>query len=151
MKKLFPLILLTFSILLTSCGDSEEGGIEFAPIPDVLLSGTVFGESFTATGGKAFDSGDFISINITDIEATCESSVLDYNFYISTNILSGTGAGIYEGINVVFHKEGEPPFNFIGGIAEVTAITSTSVSIKISAKPSSENTIEGTFTVNYCN
>ncbi len=130
---------------MISCSDDDNSGDN---ISNQILQGQVFGNDFTALGGKAFDSGEDISVNITNIAADCESSVLDYDLEISTYVRPEVG--VYEGINVIFNKDGEPPYNYLGATVEVTSLTDNEITVKIKADSSSDKTIEGTFTVPYC-
>lgn len=136
--------LLILSIVLTNCSKDDDK----SSISDKNLSGKVFGDSFTAVGGKAFDSGDNeVSINITNIAADCESSIFDYDLYISTDV--ELKVGTYNNLNVAFHKDGETTFNALGSTVIVQKITNETITVKIQAK-SSTSSVEGTFTANYC-
>lgn len=145
MKNILKVSVFVISIFLASCSSDDDNS---SNISGSNLSGTVYGDSFTAVGGKAFDSGDEISINITNVSADCNSSIFDYNLYISTSVLLEEGT--YTNTNVVFHKEGETPFNYFGGTVIIEEITETTITVKIKAESNSEDTIEGTFTVDYC-
>ncbi len=131
---------------MISCSDDDDNSGD--NISNQILQGQVFGNDFTALGGKAFDSGEDISVNITNIVADCESSVLNYDLEIST--YATPEVGVYEGINVVFNKEGEAPYNYLDATVEVTSLTETEITVKIKADSSSDKTVEGTFTVPYC-
>lgn len=131
---------------MISCSDDDDNSGD--NISNQILQGQVFGNDFTALGGKAFDSGEDISVNITNIVADCESSVLDYDLEISTYVTPEVG--VYEGINVVFNKEGEAPYNYLDATVEVTSLNDTEITVKIKADSSSDKTVEGTFTVPYC-
>ncbi|WP_158845284.1 hypothetical protein [Algibacter sp. L1A34] len=145
MKTYFKIALTLLISLMISCSDDDNSGDN---ISNQILQGQVFGNDFTALGGKAFDSGEDISVNITNIAADCESSVLDYDLEISTYVRPEVG--VYEGINVIFNKDGEPPYNYLGATVEVTSLTDNEITVKIKADSSSDKTIEGTFTVPYC-
>ncbi|GAL62416.1 hypothetical protein [Algibacter lectus] len=145
MKTYFKISLTLLISLMISCSDDDNSGDN---ISNQILQGQVFGNDFTALGGKAFDSGEDISVNITNIVADCESSVLDYDLEISTYVTPEVG--VYEGINVVFNKEGEAPYNYLDATVEVTSLTETEITVKIKADSSSDKTVEGTFTVPYC-
>ncbi|WP_405292518.1 hypothetical protein [Algibacter sp. Ld11] len=147
MKTYFKISLTLLISLMISCSGDDNSNSE-DNISNQILQGQVFGNDFTALGGKAFDSGEDISVNITNIAADCESSVLDYDLEISTYVTPEVG--VYEGINVVFNKDGEAPLNYLDSIVEVTSLTDTEITVKIKAVSSSENTIEGIFTVPYC-
>ena len=146
MKTYFKIALTLLITLMISCSDDDDNSGD--NISNQILQGQVFGNDFTALGGKAFDSGEDISVNITNIAADCESSVLDYDLEISTYVRPEVG--VYEGINVIFNKDGEPPYNYLGATVEVTSLTDNEITVKIKADSSSDKTIEGTFTVPYC-
>ena len=146
MKTYFKISLTLLISLMISCSDDDDNSGD--NISNQILQGQVFGNDFTALGGKAFDSGEDISVNITNIVADCESSVLDYDLEISTYVTPEVG--VYEGINVVFNKEGEAPYNYLDATVEVTSLTETEITVKIKADSSSDKTVEGTFTVPYC-
>lgn len=145
MKKILKVSVFLVSIFIASCSNDDS----FLNISNSNLSGTVSGDSFTAVGGKAFDSGDEVSINITNITANCNSSVLDYDLYISTSV--PLEKGTYKNTNVVFQKDGETPLNFTNGTVEVVDVTTNTITVKIKASAGSEDTIEGRFAVEYCN
>jgi hypothetical protein len=146
MKTYFKISLTLLISLMISCSDDDDNSGD--NISNQILQGQVFGNDFTALGGKAFDSGEDISVNITNIVADCESSVLDYDLEISTYVTPEVG--VYEGINVVFNKEGEAPYNYLDATVEVTSLNDTEITVKIKADSSSDKTVEGTFTVPYC-
>ncbi len=129
--------------VMTGCSDSDDNDISDRP-----LQGKVFGETFVAKGGKAFDSGDEISVHITTTVVGCESYVNDYDLTISTYVPAKVGS--YDDINVVFGKDGETPLNYLDGDVEVVSITDTTVTVKIEADSSDNNDVEGIFTVSYC-
>ncbi|MEL0652815.1 hypothetical protein V6246_15445 [Algibacter sp. TI.3.09] len=146
MKTYFKISLTLLISLMISCSDDDDNSGD--NISNQILQGQVFGNDFTALGGKAFDSGEDISVNITNIAADCESSVLDYDLEISTYVTPEVG--VYEGINVIFNKDGEAPYNYLAATVEVTSLTETEITVKIKADSSSDKTVEGTFTVPYC-
>lgn len=147
MTNYIKITLVLFISLIVSCS-SDDDNINENNIANQTLQGTVFGNDFTALVGKAFDSGDDISVNITNIVADCDSSVLDYDLEISTYVTAEVG--VYEGINVVFNKDGETPHNYLSGTVEVTSLTETEITVKIKADSSDNNNIEGSVTVPYC-
>ncbi len=144
MRNILKVFVISF-FFLASCSSDEDNS---SNISDSNLSGTVSGDSFTAIGGKAFDSGDEVSINITNVAADCDSFISDYDLYVSTDV--PLEEGTYTNANVVFHKEGETPFNYFGGTVIIETITDTSITLKIKAESGSDDTVEGTFTVDYC-
>lgn len=140
----FIAVVVVFAFVACSDSDSENlGGISNTP-----LEGKVFGTSFKATGGKAFSSGNQVSVNITNVVADCNSTIFDYDLYISTTVDNGVGSS--NKTNVVFNKKGETPLNVIQSTVTVESITLEEVKIKIKSNSSSNNTIEGTFTVPFC-
>ena len=141
--KLFMLLLLFAFVINCSTNDDTDSD----NISNQTLQGNVFGTDFMAVGGKAFASGDDLSINITDINADCSSLIYDYNLYMSTYV--PLEIGIYD-VNVVFNIEDELPHNYTKGTVEVTAISDTEVTVKILANSSANNSVEGTFTVPIC-
>ena len=92
--KLFMLFALCVFAFSCSSDDSDSNNIS-----DQTLQGKVFGENFIAAGGKAFSSGERLSINITNIAADCSSTIFDYDLYISTYITPELGT--YNNTNVV--------------------------------------------------
>ena len=145
MKNIFKVILVSFLTIMMSCSDDENMGGSGS---NQVLQGKVFDLDFTALGGKAFDSGEKVSVNITNIAANCNSSVLDYKLSISVDVKPEVG--VYENTNVVFDKEGEVPLNFLAGVVEVTSLTDSQITVKINANSSTDNKVEGRFTVSYC-
>ncbi|WP_428743663.1 hypothetical protein [Tenacibaculum sp.] len=148
MKKIFKIsyaVLVCLTLVMSSCSDSDN---DPSGIAETNLSGKVYGVSFSAKGGKAFTSGDKISVNITNIEADCTSSIFDYEIAISTYIPAEVG--VYNDVNVVFEKEGETPLNFLGANVEVLSIANDEITLKVKANSSADNTVEGLFKVAYC-
>lgn len=140
--KLSVIVLLV--AFLSNCSSDDSS----SSISNQTLQGKVVGENFTASGGKAFLSGDNISVNITNMSADCTSSIFDYDLYVSTTITPEVGT--YNDVNVVFHSDGEIPLNYLSSTVEVTAISNAEITVKILADSSSEDTIEGVFTVPIC-
>ncbi|CAH8284659.1 hypothetical protein EV196_101237 [Mariniflexile fucanivorans] len=99
-------------------------------------------------GGKAYTSGDDLSVNITNETADCSSTIFDYDLYVSTYVTPEVGT--YNNVNVIFHSGDETPYNYLSGTVEVTAISDTEITVKILAESSSEKTVEGVFTVPIC-
>lgn len=147
MKSMFNLsILVLLALLFTQCSSSDTIS---SSISDANLAGTVFGEVFTAEGGKAFDSGDNISINITNTNADCDTYISDYDIYVSTTVLFEVGT--YDNSNVVFHKKDGTPNNVLQSTVVIEKITATTVTVKIASESfDGESKVDGTFTVNYC-
>lgn len=144
MKNILKLTFVLFLTVMMSCSDDDNSGEN---ISNQVLQGKVFDEDFTALGGKSFEDGKNISINITNVTADCSSTIFDYDFYVSTTVLAEVG--VYD-TNVVFHKKGETPKNILQSSVEITSITDSQVVVKIKSNPSSENNVDGTFTVSYC-
>ncbi|MDE0536167.1 hypothetical protein [Tenacibaculum sp. L6] len=149
MKKIFKIsyaFLVCLTLTLVSCSDSDN---DPAGIANTKLSGKVFGTSFTAEGGQSFTSGDNeISVHITNIQADCSSDIFDYELEVSTYVKPEVGT--YNDINVVFNKKGVTPLNYFQGIVEVVKITDNEVTVKIKANSTSDNSVEGVFTVPFC-
>ncbi|GAB1857530.1 hypothetical protein MHTCC0001_23660 [Flavobacteriaceae bacterium MHTCC 0001] len=153
-------ILLVLSIALTvfNCSSSDEDNSGGA-ISDQILTGTVEGRAFTFKGGKAFITTNFedeeaISLNLTNVEVGCETFVGDYDLSISAIVPNQVG--MHQDINIVTHQDGESPFNHLGQVLEITAISNTEVSGKMRLNfPSNddffkESIFEGTFTLTIC-
>ena len=146
MKNVIKLAAIVLAVVFVGCSDSDSdnlGGIANTP-----LKGKVHGTSFVAQGGKAFVSGNNLSINITNVTADCNSSILDYTLYVSTDVESKVG--ITTKANVVFNKKGETPLNKLNSTVTVEKLTSTEVTVKIKADSTGDNTVEGTYTVPFC-
>lgn len=150
MNKILKTAIILLSILLSNCSDNKVNIVTSTEdITDENLSGTVYGESFTAMGGKAFDIGDdSVSINITNVSGGCDSLISEYDLYISTTF--SLQLGTYKGLNIIFHKDGETSLNFFGTILEVSSFTDTTITVKIKIESGTENNIEGSFTLDYC-
>ncbi|TCI93063.1 hypothetical protein [Tenacibaculum sp. M341] len=147
MKNIFKITCLFLLVCFVACSDDENVG---GTVSNEPLKGSVFGETFVALGGKAFDSGENVSINITnEVTAVCSSSVLDYNLYISATVPAKVG--VYENTNVSFHKEGETPLNVLQSTVEITSVTDSQIMVKVKSNSSSDNVVDGLFTVAYCN
>ncbi|KAB1160703.1 hypothetical protein F7018_02165 [Tenacibaculum aiptasiae] len=146
MKNVIKLAAIILAVVFVGCSDSDSdnlGGIANTP-----LKGKVHGTSFVAQGGKAFVSGNNLSINITNVTADCNSSILDYTLYVSTDVENKVGSTTKA--NVVFNKKGETPLNKLNSTVTVEKLTSTEVTVKIKADSTGDNTVEGTYTVPFC-
>lgn len=142
-NKLKLLITLFLFVFLNNCSSSDDS------ISNQTLQGEVFGENFTASGGKAFTSEEQLSVNITNISADCSSTIFDYDLYVTTYVTPELGT--YNNINVIFQSDGETPLNYLSSTVEVTAINDEEITVKILAESSSEDSVEGVFTVPICN
>jgi len=153
MIKVFKTLALATSLIFAiSCSDSDDGS-GGGSISNQDLEGTIFGENFTATGGKAFDTsfGDTqsVSINITNEDVGCESSIFDYDLYVSTNVPFEEGT--FSESNVVFHSGNETPLNVLQSTVIIEEITDTTITVQISSESfDGESMVEGTFVVDYC-
>jgi len=155
MKNVIKFIAMAIIFTFVACSDSSDDNIA-ETIPNTTLAGTVFNTNFVATGGKAFligtqmtgdqSSDSQISINITNVEADCNSSIFNYDLYISTTVENKVGTS---STNVAFSKDGETPMNVLQGTVVVESITETQIVVKIKASTSG-SAIEGAFTVPFC-
>ena len=149
MKNILKVSMLMLSMFLASCSEDDNSS---SNISDTNLSGMVSGDNFTATGGKAFATSfgdeEQVSINIANVSADCDSFISDYDLYVSATVLLEVGT--YNDTNVAFHKEGETTLNYLGGTVVIEEITETTITVKIKADSSTENMVEGVFTVDYC-
>ncbi|WP_417799292.1 hypothetical protein [Tenacibaculum sp.] len=149
MKKIFKIsyaVLMSLTLVMSSCSDSDN---DPAGIANTKLSGKVFGTSFTAEGGKAFMSGNNeLSVHITNIQAACSSDIFDYELEITTYVKAELGT--YNNVNVVFNKKGSTPLNYLQGVVEIVRFTNNELTLKIKATSSNDNSIEGFFTVPFC-
>lgn len=136
-------LIIFLLVLISGCSSNDKDVVSIADSP---LKGKVFGIDFIAKGGKAFKSGDKISVKITNIDANCDSDVFDYEYQVSTRIKE---VGTVTDANVVFDKKGETPLNQLGSTVIVESITDTSIVLKIKAGKD-DNSVEGKFTVPYC-
>lgn len=145
MKNLVKVTFVLFLTLFISCSDDDttEGIVSNQP-----LQGKVFGGDFTALGGKSFESGSKVSINITNVAADCSSTIFDYDSYISTEVTAKVG--VYNNVNVAFHKKGETVVNVIQSTVEITSITDSQIMVKVKSNSSTSNVVDGIFTVSYC-
>lgn len=145
MKNVIKFIAMAIVFAFVACSDSTDDNLG-GGIPNTALAGTVFNTNFVATGGKAFMSGDQLSINITNIEADCSSSIFNYDLYVSTTVENKVGTST---TNVVFGKDGETPVNVLQSTVVVASITETEIVVKIKSSTSGSK-VEGTFTVPFC-
>lgn len=146
MKKLSSLaILAIFFISCSSETDDSNGAIS-----EQALSGTVQGSTFLATGGKSFvNNNGSVSIILTNTVADCPTNILDFVYYISTDVPNRIG--LHENVIVVFGKENKTPVNVLNSTVEVSEITDTQIIGKIKSQSvTEENKVEGIFTVNIC-
>lgn len=146
MKNVIKFIAMAIVFAFVACSDSTDDNLG-GSIPNTALAGTVFNTNFVATGGKAFMSGgDQLSINITNVEADCSSSIFNYDLYVSTTVENKVGTST---TNVVFSKGGETPKNVLQSTVVVESITETEIVVKIKSSTTGSK-VEGTFTVPFC-
>ncbi|WP_422090018.1 hypothetical protein [Tenacibaculum ovolyticum] len=155
MKNVIKFIAMAIVFAFVACSDSTDDNLD-GSIPNTALAGTVFNTNFVATGGKAFlvgsqssdgqSSESQISINITNVEADCSSSIFNYDLYVSTTVENKVGTST---TNVVFGKDGETPKNVIQSTVVVESITETEIVVKIKSSTTGSK-VEGTFTVPFC-
>jgi len=150
----FFLVLALAIVSFTSCNSDD---VETTSPSNDPLTGMVNGLEFRAIGGKAFDRGEGeMSVNITNVETTCADSVLDYDLEVSFIVPNTTGRYDGANLNVVFSADGETPRNLIGSsVIEINSIRINSaeggtLSGKVIATWDDNNTVNGTFTVDYC-
>lgn len=149
MKKLIIYVFLITTLVFIASACNSDDGSDMAPVSDAPLTGMVNGKEFSALGGKAFHSGENeMSINITNIEAGCNSSILDYDLQISVYVLHETGS--HKDLNVAFHAAGVTTINNFSSMVDILSITDTLISGKIRSKWDMDNYVEGSFTIPYC-
>lgn len=148
MKKIF--LIATIALFVFSCSKDDD-----EKTTNKILTGTVEGKAFTFKGGKALyrDSNDTenITLYLTNEVADCSDSVLDLR--IIADVPSSVGS--YNEINIVTVDGLGTPFNNIGESVEITAVTETSISGKMTlnhsqSSVSEESIFEGTFTLPIC-
>ncbi|WP_157486459.1 hypothetical protein [Maribacter forsetii] len=154
MRKILSITMLC--IFLVSCSNDEDSG-EIG-ISDQPLTGILQGESFTFVDGKSFDTITFddeeaLNINLTNVSATCEDFIGDFDLRISFTV--PVGVGVYTDINIVDIKNDETPFNNLDRTVEITSLTETEVSGKLKLERNSNDiaegsSFEGSFTVPIC-
>ncbi|MFV0565062.1 MAG: hypothetical protein ACK5NB_04420 [Flavobacteriaceae bacterium] len=153
MKKLSLLFLLTFSILFYACSNDDD-----VKISDANLSGTVEGVDFSFSDGFCFtsdnsvDNKTYLDIFLANAEISC-SKFYDYEFarvHVFGEIPVAVGT-YTSGFTVAFGNEGVTGINLISGSTLIiTEITDTYVTGKLKANSSSNNKVEGSFTVYFC-
>ena len=149
MKKLIIYIFLITTLVFIASACNSDDGNDMAPVSDEPLTGMVNGYEFSALGGKAFDSGDNeISINITNIEAGCNSFILDYDLQISVYVPFEIAA--HKDLNIAFHSNGATTINNFSSTVVITYISDTQIAGKIRSKWDIENYVEGRFKIPYC-
>ena len=158
MNKFF--IFFTALVICTSCSSDDEndndGGEEV--VSDAPLTGTLQGEAFTVAGGIAFDTSTFddepaISINLTNVAAGCDDDLFDFGLRISAIVPNAVG--VYTNINIVDQAGDGSPFNNPDQTVEITALSNTEISGRLSLSRETSNVeegsnFEGTFTIPVC-
>ncbi|MBU2996996.1 hypothetical protein KO500_11155 [Cellulophaga baltica] len=155
MKKYFALGVLIINMFSCSTDKMEDGTTE---IEDQILTGTVEGQAFTFMGGMAFSSTNFSDeevyvLNLTNESVTCETDIFDYGLRISVTVLKEEGE--QNDVNIVTQDGDNTPFNSLQQSIEITMISDTEISGKMSLNKSEssispESIFEGTFTIPIC-
>ncbi|NER14588.1 hypothetical protein GWK08_14125 [Leptobacterium flavescens] len=147
MKKFYPLAIIAISFFMLSCSDDSESPDTIA---EQTLMGTVMGDPFLATGGKAFvNPNGSISLSVTNTVADCSTDILDFVYYVSADVPNRIG--FHRNVIVIFGKENEAPLNVLNSIVEITEITATELTGKIkSISSTDDNRVEGSFTISLC-
>ncbi|MCM5662249.1 hypothetical protein [Galbibacter mesophilus] len=156
MKKTYLAITLAFLALTISSCSSDDDSSGNDEITFDTLSGKVHGDNFTAMGGIAFYTNEeTLSIDITNVEAGCESDNLSYEHYVSV-VKVAAAEGTYS-TNVAFGKKGETPYNSLQSTVIIDSINDSNVSLRLKVGYGKEEgfdnddfIVEGAFTVPIC-
>ena len=143
LKKITQIALMGLLFLNVSCSkesNNSSGDENASPLTWIMN-----GQSFTAKGGKAFDSDNFISVNITPHESNCDSKVIDFVDYISVSIPKNSTSNK---LNVVFNSKNKA-VNALNSNVKYEYID-TNITVWIEAETINGNKATGKFTVPYC-
>ncbi len=155
MKKFFAICFISLSVLSCSTDSTDD---DSSSVSDEVLTGTVEGQAFTFEGGMAFSSTNFSDeevyvLNLTNEEVGCEKNLFDYGLRISVTVLKEVG--VQNEVNIVTQDGDNTPFNSLQESIEITMISDTEISGKMSLNKSEstispESIFEGTFTIPIC-
>lgn len=143
LKKITQITLMGLLFLNVSC--SKDNNNSSDDKNDSPLTWVTDGKNFTAKGGKAFDSDNSISVNITPHESDCNSEVIDFVDYISVSIPKNSTSNK---LNVVFNSKNKA-MNALNSSVKYE-YTDTSFTIWIEAETTAGHKATGKYTVPYC-
>lgn len=143
LKKITQITLMGLLFLNVSC--SKDNNNSSDDRNDSPLTWITNGQNFTAKGGKAFDSDNSISVNITPHESDCNSKVIDFVDYISVTIPKNSTSNE---LNVVFNSKNKA-MNALNSSVKYE-YTDTSFTIWIEAETTAGHKATGKYTVPYC-
>ncbi len=162
MKNLIKSILitcvLTLLIFTQSCGSDGESGPSYAFI-DQNLQGSINGIPFVYAEGtvELTGSGDRLSFDLYDTDEIFDDvcAVFGFGEEVSVFFTGANEVGLYElslESNTVTLFDPSETLNVIAsiGAVEILTITSTEVTGRIDARLDAGSTINGNFTVVFC-
>lgn len=151
-KQTLKLVIATSVILLNfSCSKNAKNDEENS-ITQTILTWKTEENRFTAQGGQSFDSGDYISVNITADKNDCLSDIFTFKNYISTYIPKNISSFPYTDTkaNVIFHSNNKSPMNALNSTVIVHSISNSEITISVKSETIRGESALGKYTVPYC-
>lgn len=150
MKKIAFYSALFLTVLLSSCSSDEDSTTtDTTGLSNNPVSGKLYGNNFTLVGSRGSVSGEFITLELSAQSVGCDGSI--ESFPIS--VYAPSAVGTYTtGVSVTFEDTNSSDFVSVsGGITvEIQSIGATIVGRVKAASISTDNNINGKFTVPVC-
>ena len=149
MKKIACYSILFLVTLFSSCSSTEDETEDNGGLSNNPVSGTLYGNAFTLVGSRGSVSGELITIELSAQSVGCDGTFEDFPISIYTPNAVGTYT---TNVSVSFEDPNSSDFVSVsGGITvEIQSIGNTIVGRVKAASVSTDNTINGKFTVPVC-
>ena len=140
-------ILYTIFIALIFVSCSSDGSINY--IAESTLTGKVFGENFTAVNGYAeHTEGVFVKVVLTSNTVNCHANMESVPLYLTVAVPDRIG--YHQNVMAIFGKSGNEPVTEFDALVEIVKIDDDQLIARIRSENTSENNVEGTFTIPVC-
>lgn len=152
MKKYFICcsLLTAMFLSITSCSsDSDDVVNEEAPISDALLTGKLNGLDFTISGGMNIGaSTNELSLVITSYALDCQSTTFVNDSRITLDVPNTVGT--YTNMDLFYWADSQSGKMGVGSTVIVSSITDTEITGKLKNTLDSDNYVEGSFAISFC-
>jgi hypothetical protein len=149
MKRIAFCLVFFITTLLFSCSSTEDTDDTNSGLSNNPVSGTVYEDSFVLGGGRGAENVEFLTIELTSQSIGCDDSSIDFPI----TIYAPYAVGIHTtDVSVTFEDPNTDDFVSVssGVIVEIQSIGTTIVGRVKATSISTDNSINGKFTVPVC-